>query len=104
MSLKAEILVPLRYNDGTVIEQQKFKTLFEDLAKQFGAVSENNHTINGYWIDDKKNAYLDTNKVYWVIVADTEQNRKYFIKLQNKLKRLFKQKSILIYFSEVKTL
>ena len=45
--------------------------------------------------------YADKNKVYWIIVPDTEENRQYFISLQNKLESLFKQESILIYFTPV---
>ena len=101
--LKAEILVPIFYNDGTNVEAEKYKILFEELVKQFGAVSsEDNNIINGYWINPQDNkAYTDKNKVYWVIVPDTEENRQYFANLQNKLESLFKQESILIYFTQV---
>jgi hypothetical protein len=44
-------------------------------------------------------AYTDKNIVYWIIVADTEENRQYFANLQDKLESLFKQESILIYFT-----
>jgi hypothetical protein len=101
--LKAEILVPIFYNDGTNVEAEKYKILFEELAKRFGAVSsEDNNIINGYWINPQDNKpYTDKNKVYWVIVPDTEENRQYFANLQNKLESLFKQESILIYFTQV---
>jgi hypothetical protein len=42
--------------------------------------------------------------VYWIIVPDTEENRQYFVNLQNKLESLFKQESILIYFTPVLSL
>jgi hypothetical protein len=73
--LKAEILVPIFYNNGTNIEAEKYSILFEELVKQFGAVSsEDNNIINGYWINPQDNkAYADKNKVYWIIVADTEE-------------------------------
>lgn len=100
--LKAEILIPTYYNNGTSIEQEKYSALFNELVKEFGAVSENNSTINGYWINPQDNkAYVDKNKVYWTIVPDTEENRQYFTNLQNKLESLFNQESILIYFTPV---
>src|SRR3712207_6044858 len=37
--LKAEILVPIFYNDGTNVEAEKYEILFEELVNQFGAVS-----------------------------------------------------------------
>ena len=104
--LKVEILVPIFYNNGTNVEDEKYRILFEELVKQFGAVSsEDNNVINGYWINPQDNkAYADKNKVYWIIVPDTEENRQYFINLQNKLESLFKQESILIYFTPVLSL
>jgi hypothetical protein len=102
--LKVEILVPIFYNNGTNVEAEKYRIMFEELVKQFGAVSseDNNIIINGYWINPQDNkAYADKNKVYWIIVADTEENRLYFANLQNKLESLFKQESILIYFTPV---
>ena len=104
--LKVEILVPIFYNNGTNVEAEKYRILFEELVKQFGAVSsEDNNVINGYWINPQDNKpYADKNKVYWIIVPDTEENRQYFINLQNKLESLFKQESILIYFTPVLSL
>jgi hypothetical protein len=101
--LKAEILVPIFYNNGTSVEPEKCRILFEELVRQFSAVSsEDNNIINGYWINPQDNkAYADKNKLYWIIVADTEENRQYFANLQNKLESLFKQESILIYFTPV---
>ena len=101
--LKAEILVPIFYNNGTNIETEKYGILFEELVKRFAAVSsEDNNIINGYWINPQDNkAYADKYEVYWIIVADTEENRQYFANLQDKLESLFKQESILIYFTPV---
>lgn len=101
--LKAEILVSIFYSNGTNVEAEKYRILFEELVNQFGAVSsEDNNVINGYWINPQDNkAYADKNRVYWIIVLDTEENRQYFVSLQNKLESLFKQESILIYFTPV---
>ena len=72
--------MPIFYNNGTNIEAEKYRILFDELVKQFGAVSsEDNNIINGYW---------DKNKVYWIVVADTEENRQYFVNLQDKLESL----------------
>ena len=101
--LKVEILVPIFYNNGTNVEAEKYRIMFEELVKQFGAVSsEDNNIINGYWINPQDNkSYADKNKVYWIIVPDTEENRQYFVNLQDKLESLFNQESILIYFTPV---
>ena len=101
--LKVEILVPIFYNNGTNVEPEKYRIMFEELVKQFGAVSsEDNNIINGYWINPQDNkAYADKNKVYWIIVPDTEENRQYFVNFQGKLESLFDQESILIYLTPV---
>ena len=40
MKLKRyEILLPLMYNDGTVIEKEKFDQTNEELLSEFGAVT-----------------------------------------------------------------
>ncbi|KAF0869821.1 hypothetical protein [Candidatus Nitrosocosmicus sp. SS] len=101
--LKVDILVPILYNNGTNVEPEKYGLMFEELVKQFGAISvEDNNVINGYWINptDNKN-YSDKNKMYWIIVPDTEENRHYFVNFQDKLESLFDQESILIYFTPV---
>ena len=52
--LKVEILVPIFYNNGTNVEAEKYRIMFEELVKQFGAVSaEDNNIINGYWINPR---------------------------------------------------
>jgi hypothetical protein len=101
--LKVEILVPIFYNNGTNVEAEKYRIMFEELVKQFGAVSsEDNNIINGYWINPQDNkSYADKNKVYWIIVPDIEENRQYFVNFQDKLESLFDQESILIYFTPV---
>ena len=68
-------MVPIFYNNGTNVEPEKYRILFEELVKQFGAVSsEDNNVINGYWINPQDNrAYADKNKVYRIIVPDTEE-------------------------------
>jgi hypothetical protein len=85
------------------VEAKKYGIMFEELVKQFGAVSsEGNNIINGYWINPQDNkAYADKNKVYWIIVPDIEENRQYFVNFQDKLEPPFDQESVLIYFTPV---
>ena len=64
--------------------------------------TEDNNIINGYWINRQGNrAYADKDKVYLIIVPDTEESRQYYVNFQDKLKLLFDQKSILIYSTPV---
>ena len=64
--------------------------------------TEDNYIINGYWINLQGNrAYADRDKVYLIIVPDTEENRQYYVNFQDKLKSLFDRESILIYSTPV---
>lgn len=44
-----EILLPLNYNDGTLIEPEKFDQTAEDLCDRFGAVTQDTVRITGTW-------------------------------------------------------
>lgn len=46
----------------------------------------------------------DMNKVYWVICEDKEENRAFFKDLEEKLRALFIQDSVLIYYTKVSTI
>jgi len=44
-----EILLPLNYNDGTLIEPEKFDKTAEELCDRFGAVTQDTVHITGTW-------------------------------------------------------
>jgi hypothetical protein len=44
-----EILLPLNYNDGTLIEPEKFYQTAEELCNRFGGVTQDTIRITGTW-------------------------------------------------------
>jgi hypothetical protein len=44
-----EILLPLTYNDGTLIEPDKFDQTAEDLCDRFGGVTQDTVRLTGTW-------------------------------------------------------
>jgi hypothetical protein len=63
-----EILLPLNYNDGTLIEPEKFDQTREELSERFGGITEDTVRITGTWKyggaryrDDLFHIRIDTN-------------------------------------------
>ena len=44
-----EILLPLTYNDGTLIEAEKFDQTREELCERFGGITQDSVRITGTW-------------------------------------------------------
>lgn len=44
-----EFLLPLKYNDGTVIEQEKFNLTARELTERFDGLSEDTVHVHGVW-------------------------------------------------------
>src|SRR5438067_12479225 len=44
-----EILLPLNYNDGSLIEPEKFDRTAEELCDRFGGVTQDTVRITGTW-------------------------------------------------------
>jgi hypothetical protein len=44
-----EILLPLNYNDGSLIEAEKFDETAEELCERFGGVTQDTVRITGTW-------------------------------------------------------
>ena len=63
-----EILLPLNYNDGKLIEAEKFDQTAEEISDRFGAVTQDTVRITGSWKyggaryrDDLLRMRIDTN-------------------------------------------
>jgi hypothetical protein len=63
-----EILLPLTYNDGTLIEPEKFDQTADELCDRFGGVTQDTVRVTGTWKyggtryrDDLLRMRLDTN-------------------------------------------
>lgn len=100
--IKVEILLPLKYNDGSNIEGKKYRITYRELIKKFGGCSQEDYTIMGDWIDSiAKKHYKDTNTICWIICDDIQDNMNFLKKLKEDLKERFQQLDLLIYFTKI---
>jgi hypothetical protein len=102
--IKIEFLIPLFYKDGSSVEEPKIMDVYDEIVKRFTACSMNNSSITGRWMNpDTKVYYDDTLRSIWVICEDNIGNRKFFQDLQERVRILFNQDSILMYITVVTT-
>ena len=89
-----EILLPLRFNDGSPTPDALIGELLQTIRERFGAASFETQTIRGQWehqgvvyTDDLVRVFLDTDDV---------DARAWFVVLKERLKRDFQQLDIWI--------
>jgi hypothetical protein len=69
-----EILLPLRYKEGTPLEPLKFLQTQEELIARFGAVTTSPEPLRGVWIDGE-NRFEDEHLRLIVDVEPSDENR-----------------------------
>jgi hypothetical protein len=72
-----EILLPLRFNEGTLVPDEIVGQTLLDLRQRFGAVSSEPQTISGHW-EQGGQVHLDDLIRVFVDVADEAGNREFF--------------------------
>ena len=90
-----EILLPHTHNDGSPVAPEKFLQTRDDIVAQFGAVSLSPHAVIGTWVHGETR-YEDQTMRLVVDVNDTAENRKFFVRLQAKLRKRFDQIEIYV--------
>jgi hypothetical protein len=85
-----ELLIPLRFNDGTDVPESAIAQTLLQLREQFGAVSSETQIIRGHW-EYQGQIFRDDHFRLFVDVADTEENRQFFIRFKDVLKQRFQQ-------------
>ncbi len=100
--LKVEFLIPLKYNDGTDIEPEKFLEVRRKVVNLFGAVTYSPNPTEGIWIDPKTHKrYYDKSSRFEVSVEETPEIYKTLKELKENLKKIFKQKEIYMFYTEI---
>ncbi len=79
-----EILLPLRYNDGSVVPDEIFGDALIELRRRFG-----------YWQQESQLCGNERTRVF-VDVPDTPESNQFFLELKERLKTQFGQKEIWI--------
>ncbi len=98
-----EILLPLRFNDGTPVPNELVGDVLVSIRQRFGAASFETQTIRGLWQHEGE-VYRDDLVRIFADVADTSDNRAWFRDLKEQLKRDFQQIDIWIVTHPIEVL
>jgi hypothetical protein len=90
-----DIFVPLRYNDGALIEPARFQRLQGMLLEQFGGLTYFPQANQGFWKLGEM-TYRDEIVIYRVIANNARDSRRFLKKLKEDLKADLDQEEILI--------
>jgi len=96
-----EILLPLRYNDQTLVEEEKFFETEQDLIDQFGAVSVDWVVVSGKWIYQNV-TYHDRLVRLRIDVPDSAATRSFIRSYKQTLKKRFRQKDVWITVQDLR--
>lgn len=88
-----EILLPLRFNNGQPVPPELVAKTVLKLREYFGAVSWESQTIQGQW-QHEGIVYRDDLVRLFVDVADTAENRRFFLQFKEQVKTDFQQLDI----------
>ena len=98
-----EILLPIRYNDGTPIEPEKFFETQEELVAAFGALTSSPELLRGVWTFEGRR-FEDESLRLVVDVEATPENRAFFPEFKERLKARFRQIDIWIISHEIEVI
>lgn len=85
-----EILLPRRFNDGQPVPEELLADTVLELRARFGALSHETQVIHGVWEQAGLQFLDDLNRIF-VDVADTAENRQFFVDYKERLKARFQQ-------------
>jgi hypothetical protein len=88
-----EILIPLRFNDGSPVPDSLLGETLIEVRQRFGAVSTETQRILGQW-EHEGEIYRDEHLRIFVDVKDTAENHRFFVELKGRLKTRFRQLDI----------
>lgn len=88
-----EILLPSQFNDGRPVPEEITADTLLELERKFGAVSCETQLILGLWRREGE-LYRDSLARVFVDVADTIENREFFVQFKQRLKERFEQLDI----------
>lgn len=88
------IYIPLRYNDGTKIEDDKLNETIEEIIIKFGALTRE-EANEGTWIYKNK-VYNDAIDKIQILTYDTKENDLWFQQYKIILEKRFQQETIFI--------
>jgi hypothetical protein len=99
-SIKCDIFIQLEYNNKKPIEKEKFLQTYEELSCLFGGCSIDENIILGKWIEDGT-TYDDKLRPYQIHCKKDANNIQLLCNYKEKLKCIFEQIEIFMYYIDV---
>jgi hypothetical protein len=93
MVRRFEVLLPLRFNDGTPVPDDAVADTLVELEERFGAVSCETQSIRGRWRHEGQ-SFRDDLICVFVDVPDEPEGRNFFVEYKEQLKARFQQLDI----------
>ena len=90
-----ELLLPLKYNDGTPIEPEKFQQTRRELIEKFGAITVEPQSVHGIWTHGSKE-YADELIRFIIDIETTPETEEFFREFKARVKVRFQQIEIWI--------
>lgn len=90
-----EMLLPLKYNDGRAVEEEKIYQTREELVARFDAVAFQPGVVQGIWVHEGTRYEDDLRRVV-VDVEDLPETRQFFVDYKPVLCERFQQIEIYI--------
>jgi len=87
--------LPLKYNNGNLVEYEKIHLTKQELVAKFGAITMEPQSIRGLWTYEEKE-YEDELIRLIVDVEDTKDTEGFFVSYKEVLKERFRQIEIWI--------
>jgi hypothetical protein len=80
-----EVLLPVRFNDGREVPEERIGEAVKEIRKHFRAISYENRRVEGHWLSEGI-WYQDLMSRIVVDVPDTKDNRKWMKRFKAKRK------------------
>ncbi len=90
-----EILVPLLFNDGSLVPETLLAQTFAELREKFGAASWETQVVRGSW-EHEGATFVDNLTRFFVDVPDLPEHRNFFKQFKQTLRHRFKQVDVWI--------
>ena len=88
-----ELLLPLRFNDGSEVPEALVDQTIDEIKERFGAISLESQSILGSWKTGSAEHH-DENLRLFADVPDTTEHRQFFAELKERLRERFQQLEI----------
>jgi hypothetical protein len=88
-----EILLPLKFNDGSPVPASLLEETRAELKREFGGLSSESQVIQGF---DRDTTGEDKMVRLFADVADTPENLAFFLSAKERLKERYQQEEIWI--------